>query len=206
MYIEDEFKEERSDEIQRIIREFPLASIVANTENGLVAEHIPVLLRENTHLFGHVSLSNSLFTQQIIDRQVMCIFKGKNSYISANYYPSKFEDHKKVPTWNYQVVHVYGEIQFYNDEKTKLAILGRLTKHHENLVNGDRAWKMSDAPKDYLKEMLNHLVAFEIEITKVIAKSKLSQNREQRDFEQVIKELKLRDHHKLADSMKDLNR
>ena len=206
MYIEDEFKEERPDEIQRIIREFPLASIVANTENGLVAEHIPVLLRENTHLLGHVSLSNSLFTQQIIDRQVMCIFKGKNSYISANYYPSKFEDHKKVPTWNYQVVHVYGEIQFYSDEKTKLAILGRLTKHHENLVNGDRAWKMSDAPKDYLKEMLNHLVAFEIEITKVIAKSKLSQNREQRDFEQVIKELKLRDHHELADSMKDLNR
>ena len=95
MYIENEFKEERPEEIQRIIGEFPLASIVANTEDGFVAEHIPVLLRENTHLFGHISLSNSLFTQQIIDRQVMCIFKGKDSYISANYYPSKFEDHKK---------------------------------------------------------------------------------------------------------------
>ena len=113
---------------------------------------------------------------------------------------------KKVPTWNYQVVHVYGEIQFYTDEKTKLAILGRLTQHHENQVNGDRAWKMSDAPKDYLKEMLNHLVAFEIKISKVIAKSKLSQNRERRDFEQVIKELKRRDHHELAESIKNLKK
>jgi len=85
-------------------------------------------------------------------------------------------------------------------------MLGKLTKYQENLTNGKAAWKMSDAPKDYLLDMLNQLVAFEIKISKIIAKSKLSQNREQRDFENVIEELKTKGKTRIAETMQALDR
>lgn len=204
MFVEREFEEKRPEEVNRIIRDFPLASIVVNTELGLVAEHVPLMLNDEGNLFGHVSLNNSLYTQQVLNQQVLCIFKGDDAYISANYYPSKFVDHKKVPTWNYQMVHVYGEIQFYSDDKMKLAMLGKLTKYQENITNGKDAWKMSDAPKDYLMDMLKHLIAFEIKISKVIAKSKLSQNRDKGDFDNVVQQLKNKGEHAMAENMEAL--
>ena len=82
-----------------------------------------------------------------------------------------------MPTWNYQVVHVHGKIKFLTDSKIKLAALGRLTKNMEERTNGHAAWKMSDAAKDYLLEMLEKIVIFEIEISRIEAQSKLSQNR-----------------------------
>lgn len=206
MFVEQEFEEKRPEEIQRIIADFPLASIVANTSEGLIAEHVPLMLQEDNYLFGHVSLNNALFKSALQNHAVLCIFKADDAYISANYYPSKFQDHKKVPTWNYQVVHVYGDIVFFSDDKTKLAMLGKLTKYQEQKINGQQAWKMSDAPKDYLLGMLKDLVTFKIKITKVIAKSKLSQNREPADFENVVKELQEKGHDRLAKSMSMLQR
>lgn len=104
------------------------------------------------------------------------------------------------------MVHVYGEITFFSDDKTKWAMLGKLTKYQEQKTNGKQAWKMSDAPKDYLLSMLKDLVAFEIKINRIVAKSKLSQNREQGDFDQVIKELQTKGHTDLANSMSKLHR
>lgn len=201
MYIPKEFKEIRTDEINRIIQTFPLACIVANTEQGLIAVHIPLIAKDNGILLGHLALENDMVDLLADGQDVLCIFKGDDAYISANYYPSKFEDHKKVPTWNYQVVHVYGNIIFHHDNKSKLAALGQLTKVQELKTNGDAAWKMSDAPKDYLYEMMEHLIAFEIKITRVLAKSKLSQNQDKKDFVNVIKELKAHGHTALAESM-----
>lgn len=200
------FKEVRSEEISRIIDVFPLASIVANTTSGLYATHVPVMSKNDQILFGHVALENQLYTQVFEGQEVLCIFKGDDAYISANYYPSKFQDHKKVPTWNYQVVHVHGKIKFLTDQKSKIAALGRLTKTMEEKVNGDNAWKMSDAPKDYLMEMLENIVVFEIEIDKIEATSKLSQNREKRDFDGVVEALNQRGEEQIVNSMRRLNR
>ena len=201
MFVESIFKEERVEEIQRLMKTFPLASIVAHTNEGLVAEHLPLMLRDDQTLFGHMALNNALYSNPILNNQVMCIFKGDDAYISANDYPSKFIDHQKVPTWNYQVVHLYGEIEFFSDQKSKLAVLGKLTKQQEQQTNGDQAWKMADAPKDYLIQMLEHLVAFEIKISKVIAKSKLSQNKDPQDFDNVVMQLKQRGKSELAARM-----
>ena len=164
-----------------------------------------ILIDEKT-LRGHISLENTLFKNSIVNNQVLYIFKAEDVYISPNYYPTKFEDHKKIPTWNYQVVHINGEIKFFQDQKTKLAVLGQLTKQHESITNGENAWKMSDAPKDYLMEMLNHLVAFEIKIEKIIAKSKLSQNREEKDFRNVITKLQESGKVNMAKTMGQLKR
>jgi len=74
MFIEHEFEDKRPEEINRLIRDFPLASIVINTEAGLMAEHVPLMLNDKGHLFGHVSLNNSLYTHHVLNGQALCIF------------------------------------------------------------------------------------------------------------------------------------
>ena len=198
------FNEVRIEEIKRIIQAYPLATIVTNNSQGLYATHIPVMLEDEV-LFGHLASDNSLYSLSTEQQQVLCIFKAEDAYVSANDYPSKFEDHKKVPTWNYQVVHAHGQIQFLTDQKSKLAALGHLTKKMEQEVNADQAWKMSDAPKDYLMQMLEEIVVFKINITNLQAISKLSQNKQPRDFDGVVNALERRGHDGIVRSMLGLN-
>ena len=82
-----------------------------------------------------------------------------------------------MPSWNYRVVHVSGVIRFQHDLQAKRAAVGLLTRDHERRVNGAAGWRMTDAPEDYMAQMLAAIVAFRIEVSRVLAKSKLSQNR-----------------------------
>lgn len=206
MYIPDDFKETRAEEIAHIMTHFPLACIVAHTSEGLTAIHIPLVIKDSNTLVGHMATKNTFCAIVPDGQEVLCIFNGPQGYISANYYPSKGVDHRKVPTWNYQVIHIHGAIKYYDDTKTKLRVLGLLTQQSERKANGDKAWKMADAPKDYLMEQLNHIIAFEIQITQYVAKSKLSQNRQAQDFHAVIQELQQRNEGALAESMQRLKR
>ncbi|WP_111859728.1 FMN-binding negative transcriptional regulator [Acinetobacter sp. CFCC 10889] len=204
MFIAPEFQEVRPEEIQRLIQDYPLATIVAHTHQGLIANHIPLLFKSDNILIGHIAKANEMYALITENQNVLAIFKGEDAYISANDYPSKFIDHKKVPTWNYQAVHVHGTLRFYDDQKSKLAAVGMLTKIQEQKTNGEQAWKMSDTPKDYLSALLEDLVVFEIEIMHIQAQSKLSQNREPTDFNAVIERLKARDQGDLAQAMLNL--
>lgn len=112
---------------------------------------------------------------------MLAIFQGEHAYISPNWYPSKAHTHKVVPTWNYEVVHVHGRVTFYHGPKPALAATGQLTKKLEQETNGDAAWRMSDMPETYRDDMLAGIVAFEIDITQMIGKSKLSQNKTDTD-------------------------
>ena len=109
----------------------------------------------------------------------MVIFRGNESYISPNWYPSKHETHRQVPTWNYEVVHVHGHLTVMDEERFVRGVVARLTLEHE--VNEPRPWKMGDSPRDYIDGMLRAIVGIEIEIKRVEGKAKLSQNRENRD-------------------------
>ncbi|MGK9156322.1 FMN-binding negative transcriptional regulator [Acinetobacter radioresistens] len=206
MYILNDFQEVRTEEIMNLIKNYPLACIVANTKDGLIAIHVPLIMKTDNTLIGHIAVNNDMRILVSDDQEVLCIFKGEDAYISANYYPSKFEDHKKVPTWNYQVVHIYGNITYFIDNKSKLSAVGMLTKISEEKANGNSGWKMSDAPKEYLMDQLKELIVFEINISRIQAQSKLSQNREKRDFDSVIKNLKETGKENLAKSMLKLER
>ncbi len=206
MYIPNDFQEVRTEEIMNLIKNYPLACIVANTKDGLIATHVPLIMKTDNTLIGHIAVNNDMRILVSDDQEVLCIFKGEDAYISANYYPSKFEDHKKVPTWNYQVVHIYGNITYFIDNKSKLSAVGMLTKISEEKANGNSGWKMSDAPKEYLMDQLTELIVFEINISRIQAQSKLSQNREKRDFDSVIKNLKETGKENLAKSMLKLER
>ncbi len=206
MYIPNDFQEVRTEEIMNLIKNYPLACIVANTKDGLIATHVPLIMKTDNTLIGHIAVNNDMRILVSDDQEVLCIFKGEDAYISANYYPSKFEDHKKVPTWNYQVVHIYGNITYFIDNKSKLSAVGMLTKISEEKANGNSGWKMSDAPKEYLMDQLKELIVFEINISRIQAQSKLSQNREKKDFDSVIKNLKETGKENLAKSMLKLER
>jgi transcriptional regulator len=189
MYMPPHFVESNSAEIRSLIEAFPLAVLVAHTAEGIVANHIPIMMLGEDVLVGHIALNNELHKLLQNGEEVLTIFKGDDSYVSPNYYPSKPIHHKHVPTWNYQVVHIYGRISFQHDKKSKIAAVGMLTKLHETRINGSSGWRMSDAPKDYMATMIDSIVGFRIEIDRVLGKSKLSQNRETKDFEQVAKTL-----------------
>ena len=80
---------------------------------------------------------------------------------------------------------MHGRITFDHSRKTKLAVVGQLTKVFERQYSGDEGWKLSDAPRDYMEAMLDNIVAFTFEVGTIVAKSKLSQNRAPEDFESV---------------------
>ena len=82
-------------------------------------------------------------------------------------------------------MHLHGHIEFENSIKSRMAVVGELTKKYEKLNFGSKGWRMSDAPKEYLEQMLDNIAAFKFIVKKVTAKSKLSQNREEEDFDSV---------------------
>lgn len=201
MYIPPHFQEIDAGEIRAVIETAPLACIVAQTTEGLVANHIPMLSGPDGTLIGHVALANDMHRLVADGQEVLAIFRAADAYVSPNFYPSKPEHHRHVPTWNYQVVHVYGSVAFRHDEQAKRAAVGLLTRTHERRLNGGAAWRMADAPPDYMAQMLAAIVAFRIDVTRVLAKSKFSQNREERDYLGAIAGIRASGREDVAQSM-----
>lgn len=201
MYLPEHFEEVDPAEIAAIMRAAPLASVVAQTSEGLLANHVPLLADKQGNLIGHFALANDMHRLVPEDAEVLVIFRGVDGYVSPNYYPGKAEHHRAVPTWNYQVVHMHGTISFQHDVSSKRAAVGLLTRAHERALHGDEAWRMADAPTDYMDDMLGKIVAFRIAVTRTIAKSKLSQNRDRRDLDGAIDGLRKSGREALAERM-----
>ncbi len=201
MYVPPQFQELDADRIAALIEAAPLACIVAQTEDGLIANHIPVLRAPDGALIGHVAAANPMHRLIPEGGEVLAIFRGEDAYVSPGFYPSKPEHHRHVPTWNYEVVHVHGTITFQHDEQARRAAVGLLTRSHERRVNGKDAWRMADAPAEYMAQMLAGIVAFRIAVTRTEAKAKLSQNREARDYRGTIEGLRRTGHAAMAADM-----
>jgi transcriptional regulator len=204
MYLPKLFAESRPEELHRLIREYPLGMLVAHTSSGLEASHLPFLLDDGRGAFGtlvaHIARANPLWTEVGDGGEVLVVFRGAHGYISPNWYASKHETHRHVPTWNYEVVHAHGRIHVRDEEKFVRGVVARLTRQHE--ADQPYPWKMSDAPADYLSEELKQIVGIEIELTRVEGKRKLSQNRDARDFASTVRALEERGHQDLASAMK----
>jgi transcriptional regulator len=208
MYIPPHFTESRPDELCRLIEHNPLGALVSNGPNGLDANHLPFELDEATGargvLRGHVARANPVWKEVGDGEDVLVIFRATDAYISPNWYPSKHESHRQVPTWNYQVVQVHGKIRIVDDEKYLRCVVARLTRVHDARTNVKNAWRMGDAPKEYIDAMLQAIVGIEIEIARIVGKSKLSQNREERDRISAAEELGRRGQQAISNAM--LNR
>lgn len=203
MYLPQHFAEPQLSELQRIVREHPLGILVTHIRDELDANHIPFELDDTRGTFGtllaHIARANPLWEQVENGSRVLVIFRGAHGYISPNWYPSKQETHRHVPTWNYEVVHAHGRIKAVDDERFVRGVVARLTRQHE--ATEPHPWKMSDAPQDYIDQMLKQIVGIEIEVTRMEGKRKLSQNRDHRDFEGVVRGLEKQGNEALAAAM-----
>ena len=180
MYIPDHFSIKNVEAMHTIIQTHPLGVLVAMTPDGLDANHIPFELNAGRGvLTAHVARANPVWQQCGNGMDVLVIFRGEESYISPNWYPSKHEFHRQVPTWNYEVVHVHGRMVVQDTEKFVRGVVGRLTRKHEAIE--EKPWKMGDSTPEFIDGMLKAIVGIEISITRMEGKAKLSQNREDRD-------------------------
>ena len=204
MYIPPHFAEDRPEQLQRIIREHPLGALVTQGSTGLDADHLPFEFDPGvgTHglLSAHVARANTLWQRCPTGSTVMVIFRGAQAYISPNWYPSKHETHRQVPTWNYEVVHAHGVLTVHDDERFVRRIVARLTRHHEAAES--RPWKMGDSTPEYIDSMLRNIVGLEIAVTSLVGKTKLSQNRDARDRVSAADKLNARGHDELAGLMR----
>ncbi len=172
MYTPKHFQEDNLQELLDLMRLNPLGIIVWQSPNGMTADHVP-LFYKNSKLVGHIAKANPMGKANITE-PVLVIFQGANAYISPNWYPTKQEDHKSVPTWNYATVHVHGQIKLITENAGKVQILKELTAIHEATQNAP--WSMDDAPADYIKKMTNGVIGLEIAISTIEGKWKVSQN------------------------------
>jgi transcriptional regulator len=179
MYLPKHFEQHDPAALQALMREHPLAALVSSGPDGLTADHIPLEYdaAANT-LRGHVARANPLW-RQADGQPVLAIFRGPQAYVSPSLYPSKAATHKVVPTWNYAVVHAHGTLRALDDAPWLHTLVSRLTGHHES--PRAQPWAVSDAPDDYVQQMLRAIVGIEIPLTRLVGKWKVSQNRSAED-------------------------
>ena len=188
MYTPAKFRQHNPAELQAFIAEHPLATLIAQTEHGLEAAHLPLQWHDDgsAHgcLHGHFARANPIWQTALPEQNWLAVFQHSGHYISANWYPGKTQHHKAVPTWNYQAVHIRGRLNIIDDPARVFAMLAALTAAHEQTQ--PRPWSLADAPADYLAAMSRAIVCFEIRIDSIEGKYKLSQNQNAADRQSVI--------------------
>jgi transcriptional regulator len=182
MYIPKHFDERQRDLVHDLIRSYNFATMITIQDGFPIVSHLPFLFThsEGEHgiLTAHMARGNPQW-RSFKNSEVTVIFQGPHAYISPRWYsPSD----KNVPTWNYAVVHAYGVPKIISDETASYSVLQRLIESH------DPSWTVELSDKDR-RDMVQEIVVFEIEIKKLEAKFKLSQNRSIKDVEAVMKEL-----------------
>ncbi len=185
MYVPEHFAEREPRALLDLVTQNPLGVLITHTAEGLDANHIPFEVEGGLvaggRLRAHVARNNPVWREAADGQQVLVVFRAADAYISPNWYPSKHEFHRQVPTWNYRVVHVHGTLHIHDDEKFVRGVVARLTRRHEAGTGDPRPWKMADSEPGYIDQMLAEIVGLEVEITKVEGKFKLSQNKQARD-------------------------
>jgi transcriptional regulator len=171
------FKQDDHLQLQGIMVKYPFASLVSYSESGLEVNHLPLYLdtsNDNTLLQGHIAKANPLWKNLKPYSEVLVVFQGPNCYISPNFYPTKKENERAVPTWNYVSVHVKGEIQMRFDNAFKLSMLHNLTFQQEQ--KQPKPWSIYEAPPEYIERMLPAIIGIEIQIKSMQGQWKVSQN------------------------------
>jgi len=183
MYNPPHFQTQDTPALMAMMRAHPLGALVVNGPQGLDANHLPFEVDETSGVLrAHVARANPLWQQVGADgAPALVIFRAAEGYISPNWYPSKHETHRQVPTWNYQVVHVHGQLTVMDQERFVRGLVARLTRDHEKRAGQAKPWMMGDSPADYIDQMLAAIVGIEVRMERLEGKFKLSQNKEARD-------------------------
>jgi transcriptional regulator len=184
MYIPELYKNENAEAIQNFLRDHGFAVLINQSNTKLLASHMPLLLDVNTKgeqiLVGHLSKLNPQASSFKEQDEVLAVFSGAHAYISSSWY-----DHENVPTWNYIAVHVYGTVRLYNEEEA-IASLKKLVDRYE--INSENPVRVEELSERTMREA-KEIIAFEIVITSIEAVKKLSQNRDTKNYQNIISAL-----------------
>ena len=197
MYLPAHFEEKRPEVLHELVRTHPLGLLVTLANAGLEANPIPFFLDADPAggpgvLRAHVARANPLWREARADVEALVVFQGPQAYVSPNWYPSKAEHGKAVPTWNYVMVQARGTLRPIDDPAWVHALVSRLTTHHERTQ--PQPWAVTDAPPDYIETMTRAIVGIEITLTQLTGKWKVSQNRSAADRDGVARGLRAAGH------------
>lgn len=187
IYSPNHYKENRSELIYQIIKEYSFATIITQSADGPFISHLPLLLESNDGkpaLLGHCAKANPQWMQFAAGEKVTAIFHGPNSYISPAWYQPKADN---VPTWNYATVHARGTASITSTPEEAFDVLQRTT--HQFETEYKTGWELPEEPNEELNHLLRHIVAFRIEVENIQAKFKLSQKQNSLDRNNVIENL-----------------
>ncbi len=197
MYIPKLYRQEDHAEIMDFLRSNNFAAIVSSSGGLPTATHTPVEIIESEGgllVCGHISRANPQW-KNLGSEEVLLIFQGAHTYISPRWY-----DHVNVPTWNYKILHLYGCLRELQGQEL-FDLLSRLVKNHED---GDE-YQLEKLPPEYVQQQMKGIFGFAIEITRLEASYKLSQNRDDLNHASIIQHLQERPDeasHEIAESMR----
>ncbi len=179
------FREDRIEVLHAAIHDLHFGALITHPESGFATSYLPWELdaTRGPHgtLVGHLARYNpqSQVPGEGIDALVL--FQGPHAYVSPSWYPGKREDPSQVPTWDYLAVEARGTLVTFDDEARLYNLLTQLTDHNES--GRAHRWRVTDAPDDYVRKEMRHIVGIELRIESLIGRYKLSQNRNAADRE-----------------------
>jgi transcriptional regulator len=178
MYVPASFAVSDEKTLDAFIERYEFATLTSSSSTGLVASHIPIMLRRSAGkavLVGHVARANDQWRQFDGHAEALAVFHGPHAYVSPTWYATA----PAVPTWNYAAVHVYGKPRAREEGDFTAAVLRDLAARHE--VSRAKPWRTEDLARDVFERLAKAIVAFEMPIDRIEGKFKLGQNRSQDD-------------------------
>jgi transcriptional regulator len=204
--------------VDELLRNHGAADLVTVTERGLVATMLPFIYvppeqsaageqstAADAHgaLHGHLARNNDQW-KLAARGESLAIVRGPDAYITPGWYASTAEHGRVVPTWNYVTAHVYGRLIVHDDPVWTEDLVRRLTAKHE--AYREHPWSVDDAPRPFIEGQLRAIVGVELEISRIEAKAKLSQNRPPADVQGVLAGLRERGDTESADAVERARR
>jgi transcriptional regulator len=180
MYVPSHFATDDADAlIERLARRWAGVLITVDENGAPVGTHMPILWDAQRRIAtGHIARANPQWQQGA--GKGLIVLNGPEAYVTPNWYPSKAEHRKTVPTWNYEAVHITGRVEWFDDEAHLEAIVRDLSAAYEN--DQPKPWAIADAPRPYIDALLRGIVGVELHAERIEAKRKLSQNKSAADF------------------------
>ena len=201
MYIPRHFSVE-DPAAQQFLENLKSGHLVTNTAQGMLSTMIPVTFdKTDRSIIGHVARGNSQWSEKT-NQEALFISAPVDSYISPSWYASKQEHGKVVPTWDYMLAHVYGELIIHDDVDWLRKAVSNLTDSFE--AGRAKPWKLDDAPEDYVAGQLRAIVGVELKVTRLEVSFKMSQNKTKDDLEGVIAGLRADNREDVANKIEDL--
>ena len=198
--------------VRDLLAQHGAADLITLTDDGLLATMLPFAYEpsagERGVLYGHVARNNDQWRKPA-HGESLAIVRGPDAYVSPSWYAAKAEHGGVVPTWNYVTAHVYGQLVVHDDPAWVEGVVRRLTAKHETarLASPGQVmpWSPDDAPRPFIEGQLRAIVGLELQITRIEAKAKLSQNRPVGDIAGIVGGLSARGDDPMAIAVEHAN-